>query len=153
MTREKTDDEDSSEERTFLCHTRRTERSMPDEVDKESADALTRNTCVYWRSSPPNSRELPRGCALIRQVGRLPRPGTRRGRRHRPHTLLLYDQLFLGRENERGGLVDSGIMFLDPRFSGTGTRGIPRALRCLKGFWKQLLENRERHTLHACAMK
>ena len=32
-----------------------------------------------------------------------PRPGTRRGRRRRPRTLLLHDQLFLGRESELGG--------------------------------------------------
>ena len=37
-------------------------------------------------------------------AGRQPRPGTRRGRRRRPRTLLFHDQLFFcGRESELGG--------------------------------------------------
>ena len=58
---ENTDDEDSSEERTFPCHTRRTLQALRAR-QKESADASTRsvqnsqpttcrNTCVYQRSS------------------------------------------------------------------------------------------------------
>ena len=47
-----------------------------------------------------NYRKSPRASALIHQVDRQSRPDTRRGRRHRPYTLLLYDELFLGIEDE-----------------------------------------------------
>ena len=55
------------------------------------------------RRAGSNCREPPRGCTLIHQMGRQPRPGTRRGRRHRPRTLLLHDELASGMEHELGG--------------------------------------------------
>ena len=116
---EKSDDEDSSEEQAFPSHTKRTLQARR---AQQPADALTRSAHLAQRPEEtlvctggaqragPSCRKLPRSRALIHQVGREPRPGTRRQRRHRPRTLLLCDQLFSGRENELGGRpFNSGV--------------------------------------------
>ena len=85
---ESTDDEDSSEDpRALLPHTRRTLQVRRAGSTKSPQVTLARRpeeTRVYTggtQRAGPSRRELPLGCALIRQMGRQPR----RGARHRPH--------------------------------------------------------------------
>ena len=68
-----------------------------------------------------NGRLIPRRGDNICQMGGRPIPRTRRGRRRRPCTLLLYDRLFLRRKDELGsGAVDLGIDVSGPAIFSHG---------------------------------
>ena len=105
---ENTDDEDSSEERAFPCHTW-PHVSRPNKISAGlSPDDLKKHLCVLEELSVRDVRSIVKWADSHDLA--------RRARRHRPRTLLLYDRLFFGTRAGRRA-VDGGIDVSGPSFS------------------------------------